>query len=373
MRQGHIAVNDQQVPVQQQPAACRFDVSPLAPTIAAAGGTVTIAVTAPTGCGWQATGGAGWISITSASGSGTGSVALRISSNGGDPRSAGLLVAGSTVTVTQSSTTTPPTPPNCVFSLDRANAAVSADGGPVTVAVSGVPGCARTATSAAPWITVVAGANGTGSGAVTFNVASNSGAAPRSGTLTIAGLPFTVTQAAAGASATSCSYSIAPANQSVGANGGAGADIKVSTAAGCTWTATSQAFWATLTSPASGTGAGTVKFTVAANTDAARTSTLTIAGQTFTISQASGCTYSINPQELKIGDKGGPGTVAVSAGAGCSWTATSNESWITITQGATGNGTGTVRFNVDANGKSRNGTLSIAGRSFKVEQDKKFN
>jgi hypothetical protein len=259
-----------------------------------------------------------------------------------------------------------------VFSLDRANAAVSADAGPVTVAVSGVPGCARTATSAAPWITVVAGASGTGSGAVTFNVASNSGAA-RSGTLTIAGLPFTVTQAAAGASATSCSYSIAPASQSVGANGGGGADIKVSTAAGCTWTATSQAFWATVTSPASGTGAGTVKFTVAANTDAARTSTLTIAGQTFTISQASGCTYSINPQELKIGDKGGPGEVAVSAGAGCSWTATSNESWITITQGATGNGAGTVRFNVDANGKPRNGTLSIAGRSFKVEQDKKFN
>jgi hypothetical protein len=159
----------------------------------------------------------------------------------------------------------------------------------------------------------------------------------------------------------------------VGANGGAGTTITISTSAGCAWTATSQAFWATLTSPASGTGAGTVKFTVAANTDAARTSTLTIAGQTFTISQASGCTYSINPQELKIGDKGGPGEVAVSAGAGCSWTATSNESWITITQGAAGNGTGTVRFNVEANSKARSGTLTIAGRSFKVEQDKKFN
>jgi hypothetical protein len=243
----------------------------------------------------------------------------------------------------------------------------------LTVAVSGVAGCARTATSAAPWITVVAGASGTGSGAVTFNVASNSAAAPRSGTLTIAGLPFTVTQAAAGASATSCSYSITPASQSVGAGGGAGTTIRISTAAGCAWTATSQAFWATLTPPASGTGDGTVKFTVAANTDAARTGTLTIAGQTFTISQASGCTYSINPQELKIGDQGGAGEVAVSAGAGCSWTATSNESWITITQGATGNGTGTVRFNVGANTKPRSGTLSIAGRSFKVEQDKKFN
>ena len=169
MRQGHIAVNDQQVPVQQQPVPCRFEVSPLAPTIDAAGGTVTIAVGAPAGCSWQATGNAGWIAITSTSGNGAGSVGLRIAPNGGDTRSAGLLIAGSTVTVTQSSTaatpptTTPPTSPNCVFSLDRANADVSAAGGSVTVTVSGAAGCARTATSQAPWITVVAGASGTGS------------------------------------------------------------------------------------------------------------------------------------------------------------------------------------------------------------------
>ena len=65
-------------------------------------------------------------------------------------------------------------------------------------------------------------------------------------------------------------------------------------------------------------------------------------------------------------------TVAVSAGAGCGWTATSNESWITITDGASGSGNGTVRFNVEStNGKKRNGTLTIAGRTFKVDQDKK--
>src|SRR5215211_6742803 len=54
MRQGHIAVNDKQFPVQQQPAPCRFEVSPLAPNIDGGGGTVTIAVAAPAGCGWQA-------------------------------------------------------------------------------------------------------------------------------------------------------------------------------------------------------------------------------------------------------------------------------------------------------------------------------
>ncbi len=133
-----------------------------------------------------------------------------------------------------------------------------------------------------------------------------------------------------------------------------------------------MAGWIALVSGASGNGAGAVTFSVAANTGTARTGTLTIAGQTFTVTQANGCTYSINPTEQEIDEEGGSVTVAVSAGAGCGWTATSNESWITITEGATGSGNGTVRFNVEStSGKKRTGTLTIAGRTFKVDQDKK--
>jgi hypothetical protein len=154
----------------------------------------------------------------------------------------------------------------------------------------------------------------------------------------------------------------------MGADGREGTPVTVSTAAGCEWNATSNAGWITLVSGATGNGAGVVRFRVADNTGPARTGTLTIAGRAFTVNQASGCTYSINPKDQKIGDKGGQVTVAVSAGAGCGWTATSNESWITITDGATGSGDGTVRLNV-APGKKRTGTLTIAGRTFKVEQD----
>ena len=82
--------------------------------------------------------------------------------------------------------------------------------------------------------------------------------------------------------------------------------------------------------------------------------------------------FQFNPKELSINEEGGRGTVAVSAGAGCGWTATSNESWITITDGASGSGNGTVRYNVGStNGKKRTGTLTIAGRTFTVDQDKK--
>jgi hypothetical protein len=375
MRQGDIAVNDQHVPVQQRPATCRYEVTPATQTVAAGGGTVTIAVNTLAGCSWQASVEAGWIAITATSGTGSGDVSLRVDANGGGTRSAALLVAGQTVTVTQSSST--PASPNCVFTLARSSEAVAAAGAAITVAVSGGAGCSRTATSEAPWITVVAGATGTGNGSVTFNVASNTGAA-RTGTVTIAGLAFTVTQAAAAAPpppppAPTCSFSIARDNQSIGAGGANSVSVAVSTSAGCAWTATSNDTWITLLSGTSGNGAGVVTFRVAANTSTARTGTLTIAGRTFTVNQASGCTYSINPTKQSINENGGAGTpVAVSAGTGCGWTATSNDSWITITSGASGSGNGTVRFNIASNnGKQRTGTLTIAGEKFTVEQDKK--
>ena len=379
MRQGDIAVNDQHIPVQQQPAPCRFEVSPVAQTISAGGGTITIAVAAPTGCGWQASGEAGWARLTGTSGTGSGSVGLRVDSNEGATRSTALLVAGQTVTVTQESPTSPTSPnsPNCVFSLDQANGVVSAAGGSLTVAVSGTAGCAWTATSEVPWITVVAGASGTGSGTITFNVAATSGAA-RSGTLTIAGRAFTVMQqgAAGPAPAPNCSYSIAPDNQSLGAAGGEGAAITISTSAGCAWMATSQAFWITLTSPASGSGPGTVTFTVAANGGGARTGSLSVAGRSFTVTQQAAaapgpdCSYSIDPDSQSMGAAGGEGAaIRVSTSGGCAWTAASQAGWITVTSPASDRGPGTVRFTVAANGGgARTGSLSVAGRTFTVTQ-----
>ncbi len=68
---------------------------------------------------------------------------------------------------------------------------------------------------------------------------------------------------------------------------------------------------------------------------------------------------------------GGTGFVDVAATVSqCSWNATSNTDWLTITSGAAGTGNGRVNFNVAANGgaASRNGVLTIAGLSFNVTQ-----
>ena len=67
----------------------------------------------------------------------------------------------------------------------------------------------------------------------------------------------------------------------------ASSTVSVDTTTGCSWNATSSASWLSITSGGSGSGDGTVAFNIGANPDiAARTGTLTIGGQTFTVNQA---------------------------------------------------------------------------------------
>ena len=83
-----------------------------------------------------------------------------------------------------------------------------------------------------------------------------------------------------------CAYSISALGQSFSADSAIGS-VKVTTSPVCSWQAISDASWITINSGSSGSGDGTVNFSVAANTDAnPRTGTLTIAGQTFIVNQA---------------------------------------------------------------------------------------
>jgi hypothetical protein len=165
-----------------------------------------------------------------------------------------------------------------------------------------------------------------------------------------------------------CSYSISPTSASIGLGGGSGF-VSVTAGSGCFWTAASNAAWITVTSGSSGTGSGTVNYSVAANTGAARSGTITIAGQTFTVNQGSGCTFSISPANQSFTASAGTGSVSVTAGSGCFWTATSNDAWITVTSGSSGTGSGTVNYSVAANtGAARSGTITIAGQTFTVNQ-----
>ncbi|MET0753771.1 MAG: Calx-beta domain-containing protein [Pyrinomonadaceae bacterium] len=83
-----------------------------------------------------------------------------------------------------------------------------------------------------------------------------------------------------------CAYSISSASSNIPATASSGTFGIIATE-GCAWTAASGASWITLTSGASGSGNGTVGFTVAANTSVnQRTGTIVAAGKTFTVTQS---------------------------------------------------------------------------------------
>ena len=84
---------------------------------------------------------------------------------------------------------------------------------------------------------------------------------------------------------TSCVALLNPLSGVAPAAGGMGT-IPVTAAAGCAWTAVSNVPWITITSGGTGSGNGTVNYTVAAITTGSRVGTITIAGQNFTVSQS---------------------------------------------------------------------------------------
>src|SRR5439155_11495921 len=116
---------------------------------------------------------------------------------------------------------------------------------------------AWTAVSNAAWIAITAGDTGAGNGTVALKVSANTGAA-RTGTATIAGQTLTVNQAGA-----ACSFSIAPTSETVPAAGDSKTvTVTVVTGGACAWTAVSNVDWVTIASGASGTGHGTVTYSV---------------------------------------------------------------------------------------------------------------
>jgi uncharacterized protein (TIGR03437 family) len=122
---------------------------------------------------------------------------------------------------------------------------------------------------------------------VSYTVAANAGTTSRTGTITVGGQTFTVTQAAAPA----CSYSITPSTNTMSAQGGSGSFV-VTAGSSCSWTASvssSASSWLHLGSSSSGTGNGTVGYSADVNTSTvSRTGTITVASSTFTLTEAGG-------------------------------------------------------------------------------------
>jgi uncharacterized protein (TIGR03437 family) len=158
-------------------------------------------------------------------------------------------------------------------------------------------------------------------------------------------------------------------------NGGGLTGVNVIAGSNCSWVATSNAAWITVTGGGSGTGNGAVSISVAENTaTTSRTGTVTIAGQTYTVQQSAApvvipCSYALSATSFSSDHLDRSLSLQVSTGSTCSWTAVSNVSWLSVAPGnGTGNGTLTIQVQANATTNARSGALTVAGQTVTVNQ-----
>ncbi|MGA3099117.1 MAG: SBBP repeat-containing protein, partial [Bryobacteraceae bacterium] len=244
--------------------ACTYGIGPASAAPGAAAASGSVMVTAPAGCAWTASSSdTSWLTVTSgSSGSGSGTVNYAATANpNGTARIGILTIAELSFTVTQAGVA-------CTYALG--------------------------ALSSASWLTVTSGSSGSGSGTVNYSVTANSAGPPRTGTLTIAGQSFTVTQA--GINPAGCIFYLDGVSGGFPDAGGSGqVHVTLGSVEGCSWVVSSDSTWITITSASAFTASGNVLYSVAANTTGVtRTGTLTIAGQTFTVTQVAGCSFTLS-------------------------------------------------------------------------------
>jgi hypothetical protein len=171
---------------------------------------------------------------------------------------------------------------------------------------------------------------------------------------------------------TPCTYTLSTMALAIGAGGGPGS-VNVTSAAQCTWTAASDRAWMSITSGANGTGNGVVNVSLTPNASSAvRTGTLTIAGLAVAVRQEAPepCSIGISPVDAAYSKDAATGTFAVTAAAGCEWTARSSAAWLTVSSGETGTGNGTVAYALERNRATtpRTATITVGERTFTVSQ-----
>jgi WD40 repeat protein len=340
-------------------AACVASISPGSANYPMAGGSGTVNVTAPAGCHWNAVSRVSWLKINGPS-NGVGNGVITYTATGGSSSMTGLLIiAEQTFPVHLGSDP-------CTYKLSPASADWSPAGGTGATGVQAPGGCGWTASSNNDWLTITKISRDNGGGGVTYTVAPNPGPA-RTGSLTVAGQTFTVRQVT-----NDCTYTVTPTDKYFSSSGGS-VNISIQTTNGCAWNAASDSDWLSVAvGNNSGSGPGTITAWANANqTTTARIGHLNVAGQIVTVTQEGiYCSYAISPSNRSFTAEGGNAYVNLAAQEACSWSAVSNDNWITITSGATGSSYGTIYYSVGANttGAGRTGTLTISGHTFTVFQ-----
>ena len=256
---------------------------------------------------------------------------------------------------------------SCSYAIAPSSNSFEPDGGTGSVAVTAAEGCNWTAVSNAAWITITSGSAGAGNGTVTYSVAPNTEGV-RETTITIADQSFRILQG-------SCILGFTPGTLTFPPQGGTGS-VAVMAGENCDWTVVSDDPWVTITSGNSGAGNGTVRYTVPSYKGPVRLTRIRIGGVAHTVIQEgeADCTFSLTPPEITLPYDSSRNTILklrVTGPEGCTWTRTSNDSWIDVDfEGQLFVGSQEIEYRVDKNpGLARTGTMTVAGQTFTVHQN----
>ncbi|MFN7926801.1 MAG: BACON domain-containing protein [Blastocatellia bacterium] len=285
------------------------------------------------------------------------------------------------------------------------------EGGMAKVQLATGSGCEWMVNSNADWIRVLSVEKGTGSSEVRLAVAENQSVAQRTGTVAIAGQLFTVEQAGLGGTCVPVMIEPGPPIWGTWTASDCRATVRTDSVADTylfNATAGQQVSLGILAFPQSGFSGSAALALIApdgtlieqSSLDPFATSangarlpvnggfiSLPVSGtyriETSPVNSASlndyllnvnlapgTCTYALSAARQGFEPAGGLGIVNLQTTNDCPWTASSNVSWLTILEGDTGQGNGTISYSVTRNTSrsSRTATLTIGGQLYTVDQ-----
>lgn len=178
---------------------------------------------------------------------------------------------------------------DCEYSVGPSSMGFTANGGhrSIGITTSG-DSCLWSASSPEPWLTIDLVTRGVGSGSLSVSAAPNVSPAARSTTIVVAGKSIGVNQPGVG-----CSFTLSTANIQAPGTGSTGSVGLTASSQSCAWTAVANEPWIQVTSPATGSGDGSISFQIAENQAAgSRTGILSIGGVGVTVTQRGSSTPS---------------------------------------------------------------------------------
>lgn len=339
--------------ISEESKCPRLNVTPLNQNVTSSSGTTSFEVAS--NLSWTSSCNQTWCTVTP-SGTGDGTITVTYQENqGAVARIAAITVSGSgvsdqVVTVTQLGSAP-------VLIVTPLNQNVTPSSG--TTSFSVASNLEWTSSSNQAWCTVTP--SGTGNGTITAAYQLNPGAGSRTATITVSGSGVsdqlvTVTQ-----SGTAPQLSVTPLNQNVSSLSGTTRFDVVSNIA---WTSSSNQTWCAVTTSGSNIGTITVEYQENTGTNA-RTASITVKGsgvsdQVVTVTQ-SGTAPSLKVTPLNQNVTSSLGITSFNVASNVAWTSSSDQTWCTVTQSGTGNGSIIATYQAHTGIGSRIATITVMG------------